>query len=145
MIGPWVCCSTTKVVVITGAGNGIGRSHALAFAAEGASVVVNDAGLPRDGSAEAKVDAADAVVKEIDRAAGGRAVASHESVADYLKGAGHHRARHRALLAKVDVLVNNAGILRDKTFLKMDEEMWDAVIAVHLKGTFLAWRSRRTP
>lgn len=124
-----------KVVVITGAGNGIGRAHALAFAAEGASVVVNDVGSTRDGTGEVSPNAADAVVKEIE-AAGGRAVASYESVAT-AEGARAVIGHGVEAFGKVDVLVNNAGILRDKTFLKMDEEMWDAVIAVHLKGTFL--------
>jgi len=124
-----------KVVIITGAGNGIGRSHALAFAAEGASVVVNDVGGARDGTGEASEGPADAVVKEIE-AAGGRAVASYDSVAT-AAGAQAIVALGVETFGKVDVLVNNAGILRDKTFLKMDEAMWDDVIAVHLKGTFL--------
>jgi NAD(P)-dependent dehydrogenase (short-subunit alcohol dehydrogenase family) len=123
-----------KVAIITGAGGGIGRAHALLFAKEGARVVVNDLGVERDGSGGGAATA-DAVVKEIE-AAGGKAVGSQHSVAT-AEGA-------RALVdlairtfGKVDILVNNAGILRDKTFLKMDEEMWDSVIAVHLKGTFL--------
>lgn len=124
-----------KVAIVTGAGNGIGRAHALLFAAEGAAVVVNDVGGPRDGSSPGDPSAADAVVKEIE-AAGGRAVASHDSVAT-AEGAQAIVALGVETFGKVDVLVNNAGILRDKTFMKMDESMWDSVIAVHLKGTFL--------
>jgi NAD(P)-dependent dehydrogenase (short-subunit alcohol dehydrogenase family) len=124
-----------KVAIITGAGNGIGRSHALLFAKEGASVVVNDVGGARDGSGGGDGSPADAVVKEIVQA-GGKAVASNASVAS---ADGAHAIVGKAIEAfgRADVLVNNAGILRDKTFLKMDEAMWDAVVAVHLKGTFL--------
>ncbi|MBX3217656.1 MAG: SDR family NAD(P)-dependent oxidoreductase [Labilithrix sp.] len=124
-----------KVVIVTGAGNGIGRAHALLFATEGAAVVVNDVGGSRDGSGAGESSPADAVVKEIE-AAGGRAVASHDSVAT-AEGAQAIVALGIETFGKVDVLVNNAGILRDKTFMKMDEAMWDSVIAVHLKGTFL--------
>jgi NAD(P)-dependent dehydrogenase (short-subunit alcohol dehydrogenase family) len=123
-----------KVAIITGAGNGIGRAHALLFAKEGASVVVNDVGGARDGTGS-DASAADAVVKEI-VAAGGKAVASHDSVAT-AEGASAIVKSGVDAFGKVDILVNNAGILRDKTFLKMDEAMWDAVIAVHLKGSFL--------
>ncbi|HVJ91101.1 MAG TPA: SDR family NAD(P)-dependent oxidoreductase [Labilithrix sp.] len=124
-----------KVAIVTGAGNGIGRAHALLFASEGAAVVVNDVGGARDGIGGGDASAADAVVKEIE-AAGGRAVASHDSVAT-AEGAQAIVALGIETFGKVDVLVNNAGILRDKTFMKMDEEMWDSVISVHLKGTFL--------
>ncbi|MEA2748844.1 MAG: hypothetical protein QOI41_2987 [Myxococcales bacterium] len=123
-----------KVAIITGAGNGIGRAHALLFAKEGASIVVNDVGGARDGTGS-DANAADVVVKEI-VAAGGKAVASHESVAT-TEGASAIVKRAVDSFGKADILVNNAGILRDKTFLKMDEAMWDAVITVHLKGTFL--------
>jgi NAD(P)-dependent dehydrogenase (short-subunit alcohol dehydrogenase family) len=123
-----------KVAIITGAGNGIGRAHALLFAKEGASVVVNDLGGARDGTGS-DASPADAVVKEI-VAAGGKAVANHDSVAT-AEGASAIVKSGVDAFGKVDILVNNAGILRDKTFLKMDEAMWDAVIAVHLKGTFL--------
>ncbi len=124
-----------KVVIVTGAGNGIGRAHAKLFASEGAAVVVNDVGGARDGSATGEPGPADAVVAEI-VAAGGKAVASHASVAT---NEGAQAIVERAITAfgRADVLVNNAGILRDKTFLKMDDAMWDSVIAVHLKGTFL--------
>lgn len=123
-----------KVAIITGAGNGIGRSHALLFAREGASVVVNDVGGARDGTG-ADAGAAEAVVKEI-VAAGGKAVAVAASVAT-AEGAEAVVSAAIDAFGRADVLVNNAGILRDKTFLKMDEAMWDAVVAVHLKGTFL--------
>jgi NAD(P)-dependent dehydrogenase (short-subunit alcohol dehydrogenase family) len=123
-----------KVAIITGAGNGIGRAHALLFASEGAAVVVNDVGGSRDGTG-ADASAADAVVKEIE-AAGGRAVASHASVAT-AEGARSIVEVAVDTFGRADVLVNNAGILRDKTLMKMEEAMWDSVIAVHLKGTFL--------
>ncbi|MEO8797990.1 MAG: SDR family NAD(P)-dependent oxidoreductase [Polyangiaceae bacterium] len=123
-----------KVAIVTGAGNGLGRSHALLFAKEGAKVVVNDLGGPRDGSGS-DASAAEAVVKEI-KAAGGEAVANHDSVAT-LEGAASIVKTGVDAFGKVDVLVNNAGILRDKSFLKTDEAMWDSVIQVHLKGTFL--------
>ena len=123
-----------KVAIITGAGNGIGRAHALLFAKEGASIVVNDVGGARDGTGS-DASAADAVVKEI-TAAGGKAVANHDSVAT-VEGANAIVKSGVDAFGKVDILVNNAGILRDKTFLKMDEAMWDVVVAVHLKGTFL--------
>ncbi|MEO8875255.1 MAG: SDR family NAD(P)-dependent oxidoreductase [Polyangiaceae bacterium] len=123
-----------KVVIITGAGGGIGRAHALAYAKEGAKVVVNDLGGPRDGSSS-DAGAADTVVKEI-RAAGGEAVANRDSVST-IEGAANIVKSAVDAFGRVDVLVNNAGILRDKSFLKTDEAMWDSVIAVHLKGTFL--------
>lgn len=123
-----------KVSVITGAGNGIGRATALLFAREGAAVVVNDVGGPRDGS-QTDPALADAVAREIVES-GGRAVASHDSVATS-EGAGKIMERALEAFGRLDVLVNNAGILRDKTLLKMDRERWDAVLDVHLTGTFL--------
>ena len=123
-----------KVAIVTGAGGGIGRAHALLFAREGAQVVVNDAGGTRDGQG-ADAGPAHHVVEEI-RAAGGTAVASEASVATADGAASIVRAAVDAF-GRADILVNNAGILRDKSFLKMDEAMWDSVIAVHLKGTFL--------
>src|SRR5271166_3216815 len=123
-----------KVVIITGAGGGIGRAHALLFAREGAKLVVNDVGGTRDGSG-ADTSAANQVVEEL-RAAGGAAVANTDSVAT-AEGAGRLVETAVKAYGRVDVLVNNAGILRDKSFLKMDESMWDAVVAVHMKGTFL--------
>ncbi len=123
-----------KVAVITGSGNGIGRSHALAFAKEGAKILVNDLGGPRDGSGT-DAGAAESVAKEI-RAAGGQAVSNKDSVST-IEGAANIVKSAVDAFGRVDILVNNAGILRDKSFLKTDEAMWDSVIAVHLKGTFL--------
>jgi NAD(P)-dependent dehydrogenase (short-subunit alcohol dehydrogenase family) len=122
-----------KVAIVTGAGHGIGRATALLFAKEGARVVVNDVGGTRDGLGADK-SAADQVVSEI-QASGGQAMASYESVATR---EGAHAIVETALAAYggLDVLVNNAGIVRDKTLLKMDEAMWNAVVAVHLHGTF---------
>jgi NAD(P)-dependent dehydrogenase (short-subunit alcohol dehydrogenase family) len=127
-----------KVAIVTGAGGGIGRAEALLFAREGAKVVVNDLGGARDGSGAGEA-AASAVVAEI-VAAGGHAVASYDSVATSDGAAAIVKAAVDAF-GRVDVLVNNAGILRDKTLLKMEEAMWDAVIAVHLKGTFLCTKA----
>lgn len=123
-----------KVAIITGAGNGIGRATALLFAREGARVVVNDVGGARDGLGQ-DLSVAAKVVAEIE-AAGGSAVANGDSVAT---PDGAARIVQTALDAwgQLDVLINNAGILRDKTLLKLDEAMWDAVLATHLKGTFL--------
>ncbi|MGH7272214.1 MAG: SDR family NAD(P)-dependent oxidoreductase [Polyangiaceae bacterium] len=123
-----------KVVIVTGGGGGIGRAHALAFAREGAKVVVNDVGGDR-GGAESQSTFASQVMQEI-RQAGGTAVANHDDIASADGAAALVQASLEAF-GRVDVLVNNAGILRDKSFLKMDESMWDPVIAVHLKGTFL--------
>jgi NAD(P)-dependent dehydrogenase (short-subunit alcohol dehydrogenase family) len=123
-----------KVAIITGSGGGIGRAHALLFAKEGAKIVVNDLGGARDG-AGADASAAAKVAAEI-KAAGGQAVASHDSVATAEGAAAIVKAAVDAF-GRADILVNNAGILRDKSFLKMDEAMWDAVLAVHLKGTYL--------
>ncbi|MEZ4299026.1 MAG: SDR family NAD(P)-dependent oxidoreductase [Polyangiaceae bacterium] len=123
-----------KVVVVTGAGGGIGRAEALLFAREGAKLVVNDVGGSRDGTGSGDAPA-NKVAEEI-RAAGGEALANFDDIST----AEGVKALFDAAVAKfgrVDVMVNNAGILRDKSLLKMDEPMWDAVIAVHLKGTFL--------
>lgn len=123
-----------KVVLVTGAGGGIGRAEALLFAREGAKVVVNDVGGARDGTGSG--DAAAAKVVEEIKAGGGAAVANYDSVAS---PEGVARLMKTAIDAfgRLDVVVNNAGILRDKSLLKMDEEMWDSVVSVHLKGTFL--------
>src|SRR5512146_2790408 len=123
-----------KVAIVTGAGGGTGRAVALLFAREGARVVVNDLGGGRDGTG-ADVAPAESGAGEV-RAAGGEAVASAESVATREGVAGLLKTALDAF-GRLDVMVNNAGILRDKTLLKMDDAMWDAVIAVHLKGTFL--------
>src|ERR1700690_3133560 len=122
-----------KVAIITGSGGGIGRCHALLFAKEGAKVVVNDLGGSRDGSGKSS-KMADTVVDEI-KAAGGQAVASYDSVAS-MDGAQNLIKTAVTAFGRADLLVNNAGILRDKTLLKMSQEEWDLVIAVHLKGTF---------
>jgi NAD(P)-dependent dehydrogenase (short-subunit alcohol dehydrogenase family) len=123
-----------KVAIITGSGGGIGRAEALLLAREGAAVLVNDVGGARDGSGESS-RMADEVVAEI-RAAGGTAAANYDSVTDPEGASAIIRGALDAF-GRVDILVNNAGILRDKTLLKMDIAMWDAVIAVHLRGTFL--------
>lgn len=122
-----------RVAVITGAGRGIGREHALLFASEGASVVVNDLGGSNAGEG-ADTTTAQQVVDEI-VAAGGRAVANTDSVSDWNAAKG---LVQQAIdeFGRLDVLVNNAGILRDSFIPGMEESEWDAVIAVHLKGHF---------
>ncbi len=127
-----------KTAVITGAGNGIGRATALLFAREGANVVVNDVGGTRDGRGGDSA-AADQVVAAI-KNAGGSAAASYHSVATE-EGAEAVIQTAFDRFGQLDVLINNAGILRDKTLLKMDLEMWNAVIDVHLEGTFLCTRA----
>ncbi len=122
-----------KIAVVTGSGGGIGREHALALSKEGAAVVVNDLGGARDGTGEGH-NMADEVVAEI-KAAGGEAVANYDSVAT-VEGANGIIKTAVDAFEKVDIVVNNAGILRDKSFAKMGEEMWDIVIAVHLRGTY---------
>jgi NAD(P)-dependent dehydrogenase (short-subunit alcohol dehydrogenase family) len=126
-----------KVAIVTGAGGGLGREHALALAAAGASVVVNDLGGARDGTGAGQA-MADRVVDEI-RSAGGEAIPNYDNVAEVEGGEGILRTALDAF-GKVDVLVNNAGILRDKTLAKMEPEMWDVVTAVHLRGTYCVTR-----
>jgi len=123
-----------KVAAITGSGGGIGRAHALLFARHGAKVVVNDVGGARDGTGADRA-MADLVVDEI-RAAGGEAVADHGDVSEPDGAEGLIR-RAVDSFGQLDILVNNAGILRDKTLRKMTIEQWDAVVKVHLRGTFL--------
>ncbi|MBI1987794.1 MAG: SDR family NAD(P)-dependent oxidoreductase [Nitrospinae bacterium] len=122
-----------KVAVVTGAGSGLGRSHALALAREGAKVVVNDLGCSRDGTGRTQA-AANQVVEEI-RALGGEAAPDYHDVST-MEGAAAIIQTALDRFGRIDILVNNAGILRDRTILKMEEEEWDRVIAVHLKGTF---------
>lgn len=126
-----------RVTVVTGAGGGLGREHALALARAGAAVVVNDLGGARDGTG-AGSSMADRVVEEI-RRSGGQAVASYDDVATLAGGEGILRTALDAF-GQVDVLVNNAGILRDKSFANMTEDLWDPVVAVHLKGTYCVTR-----
>ncbi len=126
-----------KVAVVTGAGGGLGREHALLFAKEGASVVVNDLGGSRDGLGGGGA-MADQVVDEI-KAAGGEAVANYDSVATVEGGQNILKTAVDAF-ERVDILVNNAGILRDKTLSKTEEADWDIVLSVHLKGTYCATR-----
>lgn len=121
---------TDRVVLVTGAGAGLGRSHALEFARRGATVVVNDlgGGLHGDGQSQS---AADKVVDEI-VAAGGKAVANYHSVeeGDWIV------AQCQEQFGRIDVVVNNAGIIRDKSFAKMSEDDWDLIYRVHLYGTY---------
>ncbi len=122
-----------RVAVVTGSGRGIGRGIALELASEGAKVVINDAGVDVDGRGGSE-DPAAQVVKEIE-AAGGEAVANYGDVSKWDEARGIVQAAVDAF-GKIDIVVNNAGILRDKSLLKMEEEEFDAVIGVHLKGTF---------
>ena len=141
---PGICDG--RIVIVTGAARGIGREHALAFAREGARVVVNDLGVARDGTGEDTSPARE-VVDEI-VAAGGDAVANADDIADW---EGAKRLVETAIdtYGGLDVLVNNAGFLRDRMVFTTSEEEWDAVIRVHLKGHFATtrhatewWRNR---
>jgi NAD(P)-dependent dehydrogenase (short-subunit alcohol dehydrogenase family) len=130
-----------RVAIITGAGRGLGREHALLFAAEGARVVVNDLGGAMDGSGDDRT-AAQQVVDEI-KAMGGEAVANGDNVADWEGG---QRLIKTAVetFGDLHVLINNAGILRDRVLVNMTEDEWDSVINVHLKGHFVPLRFAAT-
>ncbi len=134
-----------RVAIVTGAGHGIGRGHALELAKEGAKVVVNDLGATLKGEGTGRD--ADLTVDLI-KAGGGEAVANYEDVADF-DGAGRMIEQAVEAFGRLDILVNNAGIARDATIWKMTEDDWDKVIRVHLKGTFAPthhavnhWRAR---
>jgi len=122
-----------KIAIVTGSGGGIGREHALALSKAGAALVVNDLGGARDGTGAGQ-NMADQVVAEI-KAAGGEAVANYDTVVT-VEGANNIIKTALDAFDKVDIVVNNAGILRDKSFAKMSEDMWDVVISVHLRGTY---------
>jgi NAD(P)-dependent dehydrogenase (short-subunit alcohol dehydrogenase family) len=130
-----------RVAIITGAGRGIGREHALLFAAEGAKVVVNDLGGGLDGSSAAASPAQEVVAEIKDM--GGEAVANHDNIATWEGG---ERLIKTALdsFGELHVLVNNAGILRDRVLVNLSEEDWDSVINVHLKGHFVPTRHAAT-
>jgi NAD(P)-dependent dehydrogenase (short-subunit alcohol dehydrogenase family) len=135
-----------RIVIVTGAGRGIGRSHALEFAAQGAKVVVNDIGAKVDGTG-ADAGPANEVVSAI-QAMGGEAIANGDDVSDF-DGAKRLIDTTIDTFGGLDVLVNNAGILRDRMLINMTPEEWDAVIRVHLRGTFgpahhaaVYWRER---
>ena len=135
-----------RIVVITGSGRGIGREHAIEFARQGAKVVVNDLGAEVDGTGSSAGPAGE-VVDEI-RGMGGEAVANGDDVSDY-EGAGRLIQTAIDSFGTIDVLVNNAGILRDRMLVNMTIDEWDAVIRVHLRGTFAPtrhaveyWRNR---
>jgi NAD(P)-dependent dehydrogenase (short-subunit alcohol dehydrogenase family) len=135
-----------RVVVVTGAGRGIGRGHALEFARQGAKVVVNDVGAELDGHGGSTGPAGEVV--DLIRSGGGEAIANGEDVAEW-SGAEQLVTAAVDAYGRLDVVVNNAGIVRDRMVVTMDEHEWDAVMRVHLKGTFatthfaaLHWRDR---
>jgi NAD(P)-dependent dehydrogenase (short-subunit alcohol dehydrogenase family) len=135
-----------KVAIVTGAGRGIGREHALHLARAGAKIVVNDLGAARDGEG-ADAGPAQEVVKEIEEL-GGEAVVNDANVADFA-ASGAMVAQAIEHFGQLDILINNAGILRDRMIVNMTEDEWDACIAVHLKGHFaplhhaaVHWRER---
>lgn len=123
-----------RVAIVTGAGAGLGRTYALELAKRGARVVVNDFGGTRDGSGEGAAAPADKLVDEI-KAAGGDGVANYDNVATVAGGENITKTAMDAF-GKIDILINNAGILRDKSFLKMEPENWQTVLDVHLNGAY---------
>ncbi len=127
-----------KVALVTGAGGGLGRAHAMLLAREGASVVVNDLGGARDGTGSSNT-MAQKVVEEI-KAEGGEAIANYGSVTNRDDAIAMVEDTVSAF-GKIDILIANAGILRDKSFKNMDDEMWDVVIDVHLRGTYLSTKA----
>ena len=130
-----------KVAIITGAGGGLGRSHALAFAKEGAKVVINDLGGSRDGVGGG-TSMADTVVNEI-KELGGEAVAHYGSVSNAEDAQGMVQTALDTW-GRLDIVVNNAGILRDRTLLKLEDENFDIVMAVHARGTYLVTKYAAT-
>src|SRR5579862_597881 len=122
-----------RVVIVTGGGRGIGRGHALEFARQGAKVVVNDLGAEVDGSGSSPGPAGEVV--DAIRAMGGEAVANGDDVSDY-EAAGRLVQTAIDTFGGLDVLVNNAGILRDRMLINMTPQEWDDVIRVHLRGTY---------
>ena len=127
-----------RVAIITGAGGGLGRAHALLLGSRGARIVVNDLGGNIDGTGKGTA-MADQVCEEI-KAAGGEAVPNYDSV-DTMAGGGNIVKTAMDAFGKVDILINNAGILRDRSFIKMSEEDWEKVLAVHLNGAFNVTRA----
>ena len=127
-----------KVALVTGAGGGLGRAHAMLLAREGASVVVNDLGGARDGTGSSNT-MAQKVVEEI-KAEGGQAIANYGSVTNRDDAVAMVEDTVSAF-GKIDILIANAGILRDKSFKNMDDEMWDVVMDVHLRGTYLSTKA----
>ena len=127
-----------RVAIVTGAGGGLGRSHALLLASRGAKVVVNDLGGAVDGSGKSS-NAADKVVEEI-KAAGGQAVANYDGV-DTMEGAQKIVATAKEAFGKLDIVINNAGILRDVSFVKMTEDDWNKVLQVHLSGSMFVTKA----
>ena len=131
-----------RVAIVTGAGRGIGREHALLLAENGAKVIVNDLGGDTDGSGD-DISPAQSVVEEI-IAMGGEAVVNGANVADF-DAAGEMIQQAIDTFGSCDILVNNAGILRDRMIFSMSEGDWDAVINVHLKGTFALYGADSRP
>jgi len=127
-----------RVAIITGAGGGLGKAYALELAGRGAKIVVNDLGGAADGTGDGASSPADEVVGEI-KAQGGDAVANYDNVATPDGGENMVKTAVDAF-GKVDIVINNAGILRDRSFLKMEPEDWDAVVAVHLRGAYCVTR-----